>query len=316
MKVLILAGGFAIRLRPLTNDKAKPLLPIADKPIISHIIDRLPSDVPIIVSTNAVFRGDFEAWRSTHPERDITVFVEPAASNEVKVGALGGVRLAIETFKIDEDLLVIGGDNIFTFSIEDFLASGTSQPLLAVYDIADFEAAKRYGVVIADGRRVVSFQEKPPEPKSTLVGTCCYHFPAAFLPHICQAAKLAPDHVGSVFEYFLSQGIESHIFRFTEYWNDIGSLDAYINAHVRLGSPSVPEALRRPELRNVFEGVNCIHPSCAMENCFIKDSIIFEGGKFGNCRIESSVIDQDCDLKDAEIVRQIVGQKTRHAVPV
>lgn len=310
MKALILAGGFATRLRPLTNDKAKPLLPIADRPIISHIVDRIPSDVPIIVSTNAAFRADFEAWRATHPEHDITIFVEPAASNEVKIGALGGVRLAIETFKIDEDLLVIGGDNVFSFSIEDFLASGSGQPLLAVYDIADLEAAKRYGVVIADGRRVVSFQEKPPEPKSSLVSTCCYHFPATFLPHIVEAAKLSPDRLGSVFEYFLNQGIESHVFRFAEYWNDIGSLDAYIDAHARLGHPSIPEALLLPELHNVFEGVNCIHEPCVMTNCRVKDSIILEGGTFENCRIESSIIDRDCNLNNAEIVRQIVEQKT------
>lgn len=310
MKALILAGGFATRLRPLTNDKAKPLLPIADRPIISHIVDRLPLDMPIIVSTNAAFRADFEAWRKTHPERDITIFVEPAASNDVKVGALGAVSLAIETHKINEDLLVIGGDNIFSFSIDDFLASGSGQPLLAVYDIADLEAAKRYGVVIADGRRVVSFQEKPPEPKSSLVSTCCYHFPAAFLPQLREAAKLTPDRLGSVFEYFLNQGIESHVFSFAEYWNDIGSLDAYIDAHVRLGHPSIPELLLSPELHNVFEGVNCIHPPCAMKNCRVKDSIIFGGGKFENCRIESSVIDRDCDLKNVEILHRIVEQKT------
>ena len=75
MKALILAGGFAKRLWPLTLDKAKPLLPIAGKPVISHIVEKIPPQISIVVSTNEMFAGDFSDWRASHPQRDITIYV-------------------------------------------------------------------------------------------------------------------------------------------------------------------------------------------------------------------------------------------------
>src|SRR3982751_3489927 len=114
MKALILAGGFATRLWPLTENVAKPLLIVGDKPLINHIIDDIP-EMPVIVSTNEIFAGDFREWKEKYyPARDITVFVEPT-SRDKQLGALGALAYAIKEFG-DDDYLISAGDNIYSFT--------------------------------------------------------------------------------------------------------------------------------------------------------------------------------------------------------
>ena len=201
MKCIILAGGFATRLWPLTESKAKPLLHLKDKPIISHIVDGLPSDMEIIVSTNAVFEYEFKKWVQDYKNRPIRIFVEDSVDDEFKKGALGATAMVIGHEKIEEDLLLIAGDNYFGFEMKDFIDSYQNNPILAAYDIQDLNLAKRFGVVVANtdpesslptgqagsGGQVVEFQEKPQEPKSTLVSTGCYVFPRENLADIVEA---------------------------------------------------------------------------------------------------------------------------------
>jgi len=306
MKTLILAGGFAKRLWPLTSDKAKPLLPIAGKPVISHIVDRLEEKSSIIVSTNEMFAADFHAWRAGYPERDITIFVEPTVSEDQKTGALGAVALALDALAIDEDVLLVGGDNFYTFDIQDFLAFTSGAPTLAVYDLGSLEQASRYGIVMTDGRRVVDFEEKPQHPRSTLAGTCCYFFPKHTLTHVRAAAREMPDKLGGVFEWFLKNGIESHAYAFSGYWNDIGSFKAYVEAHVHAGGHlPVPEHLKDPGLGNTFEGVNYIEEGCDIRGTRLKDSIVLAGSVLYGCNIDTCVVDQST-LQDAVVAEQIV----------
>ncbi len=311
MKILILAGGFAKRLWPLTVDKAKPLLPLGNKEMISHILEKIPHDAEIIVSTNTAFQDDFYFWRDKHLDRNIKIYIEDSKSEVEKKGALAAVKLVIDEFSIDEDLFVIGGDNYFEFNFQDFLNQTKDTPMLAAFDIQDLEQAKKYGVVIADDCKIIDFQEKPEQPKSTLVATCVYYFPKHSLSHLCDAAEITPDKIGSVFEYFLKKGIESHVFSSKEYWNDIGSLEAYLESHAKTGiGTHIPDYLLHPDAQNVFEGVNYIDPNCRIENSFIKDSIILSGVSIRNSKIVSSVIDKQCELQDVELANEIVEQKT------
>ncbi|MFA5945442.1 MAG: sugar phosphate nucleotidyltransferase [Patescibacteria group bacterium] len=307
MKVLILAGGFAKRLQPLTADKAKTLLPLAGKAVISHIVENVPAHFPIIVSTNTAFENDFHEWRKLHADRDITVLVEPSTSEATKKGSLGAVGLAIDQFKIDEDLLIIGGDNFFSFKIEDFMAFTQNQPALAAYDIQNVEDAKKYGVVIAEGSVVKSFQEKPEHPLSTLVGACFYYVPQRYLPMISELAVRLPDRIGAVFENFLEQGVESHVYTFTGYWNDIGSFRAYVDAHIHAGaSIAVPPRFLDPALGNTFAGVNHVDETCEIKNSTIKDSIILAGARIENSKIDTCIVDHDSKIENVQLAEQIV----------
>ncbi len=151
MKVLILAGGFATRLWPITEKRAKSLMYLHGKPIISHIVDRIPPNFEIIVCTNKAFEHDFYAWRSTYASRKIKIFIEDSASEEFKKGALGATALVIKNEKIEEDLMLIAGDNYFGFSIMNFMKRNQGNPFIAVYDVNDTKEARKYGVVMVEG---------------------------------------------------------------------------------------------------------------------------------------------------------------------
>ena len=131
MKSLILAGGFATRLHPLTLDRPKPLLPIAGKPIVQFILEdpALP-DRPIL-TTNRQFAPHFEKWLA-ETGFDVDLLVEPVVSEHEKLGSIGAIAHAIRERKINEDLLVIAGDNVFGFPLQSLLDLFQGNPLLSL----------------------------------------------------------------------------------------------------------------------------------------------------------------------------------------
>ncbi|MBN2306625.1 NDP-sugar synthase, partial [Candidatus Peregrinibacteria bacterium] len=241
MKCIILAGGFATRLWPLTENKAKPLLHLKDRPLISHIVEKLPEDTEIIISTNAVFEKEFQEWAKNFKDRNIKIFVEDSEGDEMKKGALGATALVIETERVDEDLMLLAGDNYFGFEMQDMLNKFAENPLLAVYDIKDKEKAKKFGVVVQQDGKAVEFQEKPEEPKSTLVSTGCFVFPAKNLKDIVHYAREKSDDLGGIFEYLTGKGETIDVFHFEEPWVDIGSYEAYLQANKDLLAGEVIE---------------------------------------------------------------------------
>ena len=123
MKALLLAGGYATRLRPLTDRVAKPLLPVGGRPMVDWIVDRIAEagiadEVHLV--TNAVYASDFERWAAA---RDVTVWNDGTSSNDDRLGAIGDVRFAIEHGGLaGDDLLVIAADNLFEFSLRDYVS--------------------------------------------------------------------------------------------------------------------------------------------------------------------------------------------------
>src|SRR5947209_3644250 len=121
MQVLIPAGGRGVRLRPLTEYCPKPLLPLGDRPILSHIVDSLP-DVPIHVLISEAVAPDFRAWRgSLSPGRDVRLFVEPAAPGGL-AGPVVALAACLAEHGVEDDVLILMGDSILPFSLPEFLA--------------------------------------------------------------------------------------------------------------------------------------------------------------------------------------------------
>src|SRR3989344_1566439 len=192
MKAFVLAGGFATRLWPLTEKRAKPLLPLAGKPLLTHLVEKIPEGIPITVSTNAVFAKDFESWREgchAEPGRSMThgraspfvraqgdtihILIEDAGHEGEKLGALGAVAKWVTEQKIDDNILLLAGDNYIGFQMEAFLDAYNGSPLLALHDITEKEKAKQLGTVVLQGNTIQSFEEKPEHPRSTIVSTGC-----------------------------------------------------------------------------------------------------------------------------------------------
>jgi glucose-1-phosphate thymidylyltransferase len=240
MKALLLAGGYAMRLRPLTDTTAKPLLPVAGRPMVDWILDRI-ADVGEIddvhVVTNAVYAPAFERWADG---RGIAVWDDGTSSNDDRLGALGDIMFAIEQGGLaGDDLLVIAADNLFEFSLGDYVAfwreKGDDGSAIAVHQLADPSLASLYGVVeLGDDDRVVGLEEKPEHPRSALVSTATYLFSAEHLELLRRylAEGNAPDPPGS-FLVWLVPRAPVYGFRFSESWFDIGNPDQLLEADNR-----------------------------------------------------------------------------------
>jgi glucose-1-phosphate thymidylyltransferase len=128
MKVLILAAGYATRLYPLTLTQPKPLLPVAGKPMIEYVLDNIAPIGGIdrvYVVTNAKFAGQFQTWseryRATKSKLDFTIVNDQSTDDSNKLGAIGDMHLVMTKEKVDDDLIVVAGDNLFNQSLEGFM---------------------------------------------------------------------------------------------------------------------------------------------------------------------------------------------------
>ena len=311
MKCIILAGGFATRLWPLTENKAKPLLHLKDKPIISHIVDGLPKELPIIISTNAVFENEFKKWAQNYKNRPIKIFVEDSVNDEFKKGALGATAMVIGHEKIEEDLLLIAGDNYFGFNMKDFINPYQNNPTLVAYDIQDLNLAKRFGVVVEENGQVVEFQEKPQEPKSTLVSTGCYIFPSENLSDIVDYAKQKNDDLGGIFEYLLQKNISINVFSFSGKWFDVGSFEGYLKANRELLDNQVIENGQVEKTGSQFKGGVYLGDHTSIQDSTLEDTVILKNCKIINCVLRNCIVDEGAELKNIDLSHKMIRQGSR-----
>src|SRR5208282_3543592 len=127
MKVLILAAGYATRLHPLTLTQPKPLLAVAGQPMIDYVLDNVAPIGGIdrvYVVTNAKFAAQFQDWsvqyRAAKAKLDFTIVNDGSTDDTNKLGAIGDLHLVITKEKVDDDLVVVAGDNLFSQSLEGF----------------------------------------------------------------------------------------------------------------------------------------------------------------------------------------------------
>ncbi|HLW36757.1 MAG TPA: nucleotidyltransferase family protein [Chthoniobacterales bacterium] len=234
MNALILAAGYATRLYPLTLNKAKPLLEVGGKPIIEWLFDNLrtvPDLKTTYVVTNAKFAGDFSAFAKAtadkHPGMQIKVVNDGSTSDDDKLGAIGDINLVLTREKIgNDDLMVIAGDNLFEQPLLDFVnAAKRSAATIAVHDVGDLEAMKKYGTITIDDKGVVtSFEEKPEKPKSTLASIALYYYSRAVLPLFTKylADGNNPDQPGRFLQWLYTRQ-PVNTFQMSGRWLDIGS---------------------------------------------------------------------------------------------
>ena len=236
MKAIILAGGYATRLQPLTDDLSKCLLPVGGKPMVDWILERIREVEEIDevhVVTNSRFAQDFQHWAMF--KEGVTVHDDGTSSNEDRLGAIGDVAFTLERAEIDDDVLVIAGDNLFDYDLQDYVdfwrGKGVASAV-AVHDVGDLQLASQYGIVdVAGDDRVVAFVEKPAEPASTLAATATYIYHRAHLPLVGRylAEGNAPDQSGSFFAW-LQEREPVYAYWFTGVWLDIGDKEQLLAA--------------------------------------------------------------------------------------
>jgi len=233
MDAIILAAGYAIRLYPLTENTPKPLLNVAGKPIIEHIIkklDRIEGISKIYIVTNDKFEQHFKKWlHNFDAEKPIEIINDGTKSNEDRLGALGDIHHAITRKNLDNDIIVVAGDNLFEMSLEDafnFFKKKKSN-VIVLHDVKDIELAKQYGIVeISNDNLIINFEEKPLNPKSTLASTGIYLFPKKTISLIKKYLDQGnnPDKTGSFIEWLHKRDVV-YSYVSDKKWYDIGSIE-------------------------------------------------------------------------------------------
>jgi glucose-1-phosphate thymidylyltransferase len=234
MKALILAAGYATRLRPLTDDIPKMLLPLAERPMLDYLLDRL-HEVDELDEIHLVTNTRFaEAFRDWAPE-DVLVHDDGTTSNDDRLGAIGDIAFAIERGELEgEDLLIVAGDNLIGYSLAEFVAFWRAHEgsAIAVRDLGDRELLRQYGVVELDeDDRVVGLEEKPAEPKSDLAATASYLYLAdhlALLPRYVEEGN--PLDAPGNFMVWLHTREPVYGYRAEGEWHDIGDLGQLLEA--------------------------------------------------------------------------------------
>lgn len=240
MKALILAAGYATRLYPLTKEYPKSLLKVGRRPIVDHIIgklDEVTAIEEIIVITNSKFIAQFKKWLTgCKSKKPVTLVNDLTCNHQDRRGAIGDIDFVIDKKRIKDDLLVIGGDNIFDGNLKRFLSlakANSPHVAIGVFDLKDKAKANRYGVIKIDSNsKIIDFKEKPNNPSSALVAMCLYYFPKEKLKLIktyMNSKKCNCDATGFYIDW-LRKKDAVHGFVFRGRWFDIGDHHFYNEA--------------------------------------------------------------------------------------
>ena len=237
MNAVILAAGYATRLYPLTLDRPKALLPVAGRPMVEHLLLRLEGVEgldAIHLVTNSKFAGAFREWAAGWDGQEVQIVDDGTSDEETKLGAIGDLELTIRAAAIDDDLIVLAGDNLFSESLAPFgaFARAKAAPVIGVYDVGDLEAIRRYNSITLDADdRLTYFEEKPEHPRTTLTGIALYFYPRKSLGVVREylAAGNNPDQPGRLVEWLYPRE-PVYAWRVPGRWYDIGSAETLAEA--------------------------------------------------------------------------------------
>jgi glucose-1-phosphate thymidylyltransferase len=229
MKLLVIAAGYATRLYPLTLDRPKALLPVGGRPMLDRLLDALAgvgADETYIV-TNARFASQFEEWAEGRP--GVRILNDGTTSDDDKLGAIGDIAFVLGETQVDDDLVVVAGDNLFSDDLADFgrYVRRRDAPVLAVYDVGDLDQMSKYNTIETDAEgRITFFEEKSGAPTSTLTGIALYFYPRRTLPMIRQyvAEGNNSDQPGRLVQWLYPR-VDFYTWRVPGRWYDIGSAE-------------------------------------------------------------------------------------------
>jgi len=235
MRAIVLAGGYAKRLWPLTIDRPKPLLHLGDGCILDFVVSRIMvvNEIhEIIISTNKRFESHFVDWVKERGHGNITIVPEPSMREEEKLGPINAIWSIVR--ERPDDYLIVAGDNLFSLDLKEMVSfyHKVKAPTIALYEINDRELARQYACVELDKNScIIKFEEKPKEPKSLLISTGIYVLPWRSISRIHEYLSEGnpPDPIGKFIEW-LTRSEAVYGFKFTGYWYDIGSHESYRTA--------------------------------------------------------------------------------------
>lgn len=222
-------------------------MPIAGKPIIEYLLDKIQliEEVDTIyIVANEKFYPHYKLWYNRLKaagvyDKEIKIINDHTKEDGTKLGAIGDIKFVIDIENIDDDLIVMGGDNLWEFNLRELIDyfNEKKQNIIALHDINDKEIVKRMSVAeLNPENKIISFKEKPQDPKTTLIGICCYIYRKQTLPKITEYIEKGnnPDAPGFFIEW-LHENDTVYGWVFSETWFDIGNIDQFEKANEQYG---------------------------------------------------------------------------------
>ncbi len=243
MICMILAAGYATRLYPLTENFPKPLLQVGSSTILDRLIDDLKANTAMdryIVISNHKFAPIFRDWAKGRPE--ITVVDDGTETNETRLGAVRDIQFAMEAARVQDDLLVMAGDNILDFSLSGFVdhAASCGTSCVMCHPERDLKKQQKTAIItVDDAGLITSYEEKPQVPKGDLAVPPFYFYRACDAARIPEALAdgCGADAPGS-FAAWLSRQTPMHAWLMPGKRYDIGDLNSYNEAQQLFGGKS------------------------------------------------------------------------------
>jgi len=287
-------------------------LPVGEGTVIDDVFADLEADErvdEVYVSTNERFADDFDEYLADSEFEKPVVSVEETVDEDEKFGVVGALAQLIDREDIDDDLVVVAGDNLISFDLAEFgdffQAKGT--PCIAAYDVGSKERASAYGLVDLAGDRIVDFQEKPEHPKSTLVSIACYAFPRETLPEFDTylAGENNPDEPGWFIQWLQSREAV-HAFTFDGAWFDIGTPESYLEAVAwKLNGENI---IADDATVDATLGENVhVMSGATVEDSELDHSVVFEDATVVDSSLRESIVDTSSSLEGLKLSDALVG---------
>jgi glucose-1-phosphate thymidylyltransferase len=248
---LILAGGYATRLYPLTKNFPKSLLKVGQKPIIEHIIEKIekiPDIEKIIISTNKKFESQFSEWKKNAKcTKEIIIDIEDSMEEKEKPGAIRGIGQIYQ--KYSGNFLIVGGDNLFDDDLQTVVNDFQTKqaPIAGIHKSSGELDTTQFGLVLVNEDNIIyKFEEKSQTPKSDLISTCIYAIPKNSLSKINSYLQNNNSDSPGHFIKWLSENQPVFGSILEGSWWDIGTIEAYekINNHFENNSEIIAGQLQ------------------------------------------------------------------------
>jgi len=317
MDAIVLAGGYATRLWPITKHRPKMFLPVGEDVVVDHVFRELEADdrvEDVYVSTNERFAEDFREHLAASPFDKPQLSVEDTTGEDEKFGVVGALAQLVEREGVDDDTIVVAGDNLISFDVSDYIDffENADSPTIAAYDVGSREKARSYGLVNLEGDRVVDFQEKPDDPRSTLVSIACYAFPADTLPLLSEylAGGNNPDEPGWFIQW-LYERRDVHAFTFDGAWFDIGTPESYLEAVAwELGGDNIVADSATVDNTTVGENVH-VMGGAELVNSSVDGAVVFPEATLVDCDVRASIIDEKTHVENLDLSGALIGAHTQ-----
>lgn len=313
MDAVVLAGGYATRLWPLTRNRPKMLLPVGETTVIDRILGELERDDRIegvYLSTNERFVEDFREHLAEKDYEKPTLSVEETTDEDEKLGVVGALAQLVEREGLaGRDLLVVAGDNLISFGLADFLDFFEERDgsALAAYDVGSITRASSYGIIELDGDRVVDFQEKPDDPPSTLVSIACYAFRSEdvrFEEYLDGGNN--PDEPGWFIQW-LQARTRVDAFTFDGAWFDIGTPESYLDAVAwALDGDAIVDETATIEQTDIGPNVHVMADATVTDSTLEK-TLVFPGATVESAELRHTIVDEEATVRKIDLSGALVG---------